>query len=129
MRQAGSGRCFPLKVGASSKSSSHTHSPEVSEIYKDISMNVDNVKEAAVRSQEETGQKPEDVSAQDEARFGKLPLSLDERQKLFQSKDLSAEESLVSISTEDTLFQKEEDSKVYPLVSVMACHCWARTLL
>jgi hypothetical protein len=64
---------------------------------------------------EEASQKPEDILAQgkDEAR-----LSLEERRKLFQSKGLSAEESLVSVSTEDTLFQKEEDSKVYPLVSV-----------
>ncbi|XP_028621785.1 cilia- and flagella-associated protein 251 [Grammomys surdaster] len=88
--------------------------PEVSEIYKDISMKADIIEEAAIGSQEETGQKPEDISAQekDEVRFGQ---NLEERQKLFQSKGVSGKESLVSISTEDTLFQKEEDSKVYPL--------------
>lgn len=85
-------------------SSSLADSPEVSQIYKDNSMKVDDTEEAS--------QKPEDILAQgkDEAR-----LSLEERRKLFQSKGLSAEESLVSVSTEDTLFQKEEDSKVYPL--------------
>ena len=129
MGHTGSECCFPLKVEASSRSSSRSHSPEVSEIYKDVSMAVDNIQGATIGSQEETGQKPEHISAQHEARFRKLSFSLDERQRLFPSKELSAEESLVSISTEDTLLQKEEDSKVYPLVSAMACHSWAQTLL
>lgn len=102
---------------ASSKSSFHSQSPEVSEIYKDISMKMDSLEEAVVGSQEETGQEPEGISDQekDEARFGKPFFPVEERQKLFQSKGLGAKESLVSTSTEDTLFQKEEDSKMYPL--------------
>lgn len=112
-----------MKAGtpASSKSSFHSQSPEVSEIYKDISMKMDSLEEAVVGSQEETGQEPEGISDQekDEARFGKPFFPVEERQKLFQSKGLGAKESLVSTSTEDTLFQKEEDSKMYPLVSVV----------
>lgn len=84
-------------------------------------MKVDSLEEAVVWSQEETGQEPEGISDQekDEARFGKPFFSMEEREKFFQSKDLGAKESLVSTSTEDTLFQKEDDSKMYPLVSVV----------
>nr|XP_034345193.1 cilia- and flagella-associated protein 251 [Arvicanthis niloticus] len=99
---------------SSIKSSSHSQSPEVSEIYKDISMKTGIFEEAAIRSQEDIGQKLEDISAQekDEVRFEQ---HLEGRRKSFQFKEVSSKESLVSISTEDTLFQKEEDSKVYPL--------------
>ncbi|XP_031247009.1 cilia- and flagella-associated protein 251 [Mastomys coucha] len=88
---------------SASRKSSQSQSPEVSEIYKNITMKADDM--------EETGQKPKDTSAQKEG----AGLSPEERQKLFQSKELDAKESLVSVSTEDTLFQKEEEPKVYPL--------------
>lgn len=118
MRHTGSEYCLPLKIGTSaSRKSSQSQSPEVSEIYKDITMKADDMEEA--------GQKPKDTSAQKEG----AGLSPEERQKLFQSKELDAKESLVSVSTEDTLFQKEEEPKVYPLVSVRACHSWAWTFL
>lgn len=156
--------CFYLKIiiSGSSKSFSHSQSPEVSEIFRDSSTKDEITEAAAVVSEEvqinslrrrsseeikeETGQKV-DVSAQgwrdrgpkqegaeavkDKAESGELAFFLteEERQKLSQLKSGGPEESMVSTSTEDTLFQKEEASKVYPLVSVTVCHSWAWTVL
>ncbi|XP_075835501.1 cilia- and flagella-associated protein 251 isoform X1 [Microtus pennsylvanicus] len=115
----------------SSKSSSHSQSPVVSEIFRDSGIKdeiteseegqIDSLRRSSKEVKEETGQEA-DVSAQGskqegaEAESGELAfLKEEERRKLSQLKSGGPEESMVFTSTEDTLFQKEEASKVYPL--------------
>ncbi|XP_027269802.2 cilia- and flagella-associated protein 251 [Cricetulus griseus] len=126
-----------IETSGSSKSSSHSTSPEVSEIFRDKGIKFQVSEAAAIRSEEEQisslrkslkeAEDTDQKAAQEwrdrepkqevaEARNGKAEpgkssfLTREERQKLSQSK-----ESLVSTSTEDTLYQQEEGSKVYPL--------------
>ncbi|XP_050002562.1 cilia- and flagella-associated protein 251 isoform X1 [Alexandromys fortis] len=118
-------------TSGSSKSSSHSQSPVVSEIFRDSGKRdeiteseegqIDSLRRSSKEVKEETGQEA-DVSAREskpegaEAESGELAfLTEEERRKLSQLKLGGPEESMVSTSTEDTLFQKEEASKVYPL--------------
>ncbi|XP_013205243.2 cilia- and flagella-associated protein 251 [Microtus ochrogaster] len=117
-------------TSGSSKSSSHSQSPVVSEIFRDSGIKdeitesekgqIDSLRRSSKEVKEETGQEA-DVSAQGskqegaEAESGELAFLEEERRKLSQLKSGGPEESMVSTSTEDTLFQKEEASKVYPL--------------
>lgn len=128
--------CFYLKIitSGSSKSSSHSRSPVVSEIFRDSGIKdeiteseegqIDSLRRSSKEVKEETGQEA-DASAQGskqegaEAESGEVAfLTEEKRRKLSQLKSGRPEESMVSTSTEDTLFQKEEASTVYPLVSV-----------
>ncbi|ERE75687.1 WD repeat-containing protein 66, partial [Cricetulus griseus] len=136
-----------IETSGSSKSSSHSTSPEVSEIFRDKGIKFQVSEAAAIRSEEEQisslrkslkeAEDTDQKAAQEwrdrepkqevaEARNGKAEpgkssfLTREERQKLSQSK-----ESLVSTSTEDTLYQQEEGSKVYPLghPNIISCLC------
>ncbi|CAO2629599.1 Cilia- and flagella-associated protein 251 [Lemmus lemmus] len=98
--------CFYLKIitSGSSKSSLHTQGPEVSQIFRDRSTKGEITEAAAVKSKEVQIDSLRRKSSKEE-----------ERRKLSQPKSLGTVESIVSTSTEDTLYQKEEGSKVYPL--------------
>ncbi|CAH6778910.1 Wdr66 [Phodopus roborovskii] len=123
-------------ISGSSKSSSRSQSPQVSEIFRDNDTKIEITKAADFRSEEEEidslrrkSSKEDEETAQEwrdsepkqerrakaESRKLSFLLTGEERQKSSLSHTGSSKESLVSTSTEDTLFQKEEGSKVYPL--------------
>ncbi|XP_038200379.1 cilia- and flagella-associated protein 251 [Arvicola amphibius] len=123
----------------SSKSSSHSQSPVVSQIFRDRStkdeitaveseeVQIDSLRSSSKEVKEKTSQKADVLAqggrdrgpeaAKDKAESAELAFLLteEERRRLSQLKSGGPEESMVSTSTEDTLFQKEEASKVYPL--------------
>nr|XP_021487003.1 cilia- and flagella-associated protein 251 [Meriones unguiculatus] len=79
----------------------------------------------SLRQAEDADQKPEDISAQEQR--DAEPKQEDEARRKSRLESESSEESLVSISTEDALFQKEEGSKVYPL-SMTWSYGWNNSL-
>ncbi|XP_029422473.1 cilia- and flagella-associated protein 251 [Nannospalax galili] len=133
-----------LDITGSSKSSLRSQSPETSELLRGISsqheiIDLDQIesqepqtrppkRQSSVRvereadqisgdslSQEERDKEPKEEEAEAEKvkeRQRKLPFLLDKEKR---QKAVTSKESLMSTSTEDTLFQKEDSTKVYPL--------------
>ncbi|XP_076416932.1 cilia- and flagella-associated protein 251 isoform X2 [Peromyscus maniculatus bairdii] len=123
------------ETSESNESSTHSQSPEVSEIFREVRPKVEVTEAPAVRSEEtemeslrwkllqevkEEVNKEAEVSAQgrrdrESRTSGRMSYFLSEDGQISYQFKGSSKASMVSTSTEDTLFQKEEVSKVYPL--------------
>ncbi|XP_036027539.1 cilia- and flagella-associated protein 251 [Onychomys torridus] len=123
------------ETSQSNESSIHSQSPEVSEMFREVSPNIEITEAAAVGYEEgemeslrwkllqevkEEAKRESGLSAQDRRdrgsrNSGKLSFLLSEEGQISSQFKGSTKMSMVSTSTEDTLFQKEEVSKVYPL--------------
>ncbi|XP_059104988.1 cilia- and flagella-associated protein 251 [Peromyscus eremicus] len=124
------------ETSESNESTTHSQSPEVSEIFREVGPKVEITEAPAVRPEEtemeslrwkllqevkEEANKEAEVSApgrrdRESRTSGKLSYFLSEEEGQISSQFKgSSKASMVSTSTEDTLFQKEEVSKVYPL--------------
>ncbi|XP_055461779.1 cilia- and flagella-associated protein 251 isoform X1 [Psammomys obesus] len=131
------------ELSDSNKSSPHSESPQVSELFRDgrVKRKSEESQRRSLGKSEDADQKPEDISAQEQrdtepkqedvfkmAKFGRPSILLaEEARRKSPLESESSEESLVSISTEDALFQKEEGSKVYPL-SMTWSYGWNNSL-